>query len=195
VGIQDREHLEVRSARTLSSWLSKNHQSSNGLWVVTYKKVSGRPAPTYDEIVKVALSYGWIDSVPGKVDELRTKLYLSPRKKGSGWSSPNKKRIKELLDAGAMKPSGLKVLEQAKKDGSWSKIDNSENLVIPKDLISAFRRHSGSKKNFEAFPPGVRKQILQWINSAKTESTREKRINETASLAAENVRANQWRTK
>jgi uncharacterized protein YdeI (YjbR/CyaY-like superfamily) len=195
VGIQDREHLEVKSARTLSSWLSKNHQSSNGLWVVTYKKDSGQPSPTYDEIVKVALSFGWIDSIPGKVDELRSKLYISPRKKGSGWSSPNKKRIKELLDAGAMKPSGLKVLEAAKKDGSWNKIDKSESLEIPKELASAFRKHAGSKKNFDEFPPGVRKQILQWINSAKTTPTREKRINETASLAAKNIRANQWRTK
>ena len=80
MGIQDREHLEIQSARTLNAWLAKNHSKSLGLWVVTYKKASGVPAPTYDEIVKVALSYGWIDSIPGKVDELRSKLYFSPRK-------------------------------------------------------------------------------------------------------------------
>ena len=58
MGIQDREHLEIQSARTLNAWLAKNHSKSLGLWVVTYKKASGVPAPTYDEIVKVALSYG-----------------------------------------------------------------------------------------------------------------------------------------
>lgn len=193
MGIQDREHLEIKSARTLSAWLTKHHSKSPGLWVVTYKKASGVAAPTYDEMVKVALSFGWIDSVPGKVDVQRSKLYFSPRKKGSGWSAPNKRRIKELLDEGKMKPSGLAVLETAKKDGSWGKLDKTESAEIPKDLLSAFRKHAGSKKNFEVFPPGVRKQILQWIEQAKTPPTREKRITETASLAAKNVRANQWR--
>ena len=193
MGIQDREHLEIKSARTLSTWLSKNHLKSPGLWVITYKKASGVPAPTYDELVKVALSFGWIDSIPGKVDETRSKLYFSPRKKRSGWSAPNKKRVKELIDEGKMKPSGMKVVEDAKKDGSWSKLDQSESAEIPKDLLSAFRKYPGSKKNFDAFPPGVRKQILQWIGLAKTALTREKRIVETASKAAMNVRANQWR--
>jgi len=193
MGIQDPEHLEIKSARTLSTWLTKNHAKSPGLWVVTFKKATGVAAPTYDEMVKVALSFGWIDSVPGKVDDQKSKLYFSPRKKGSGWSAPNKKRIKELLDEGKMKPSGLSVLETAKKDGSWGKLDKTESAEIPKDLLSAFRKHAGSKKYFDAFPPGVRKQILQWIEQAKTPPTREKRVNETARLAAKNVRANQWR--
>ena len=193
MGIQDREHLEIQSARTLNAWLDKNHSKSLGLWVVTYKKASGVPAPTYDEIVKVALSYGWIDSIPGKVDELRSKLYFSPRKKGSGWSAPNKKRINELMDSGKMKPAGMKILEAAKLDGSWDKLDSTESLEIPSDLLAAFRKNVGSKKNFEAFPPGVKKQILQWISQAKTPPTREKRIQETATLAARNIRANQWR--
>lgn len=81
MGIHDREHLEVKSALEFSNWLSKNHEKSDGLWLVTYKKVSGIPAPKYDEIVKVALSFGWIDSIPGKVDEKRSKLYFSPRKR------------------------------------------------------------------------------------------------------------------
>lgn len=193
VGIHDREHLEVKTARAFQTWLSKNHSKSSGLWLVTYKKASGEKSPTYDEVVKIALSFGWIDSVPGKVDELRSKLYFSPRKEGSGWSSSNKKRIKELLTEGKMKKPGLDVLEVAKKDGSWTKLDQSESAVVPKDLLSAFRKHAGSKKNFDVFPLGVRKQILQWIDQAKTTPTREKRINETATLAAKNVRANQWR--
>ena len=193
MGIQDREHLEIQSARTLNAWLAKNHSKSLGLWVVTYKKASGVPAPTYDEIVKVALSYGWIDSIPGQVDELLSKLYFSPRKKGSGWSAPNKKRINELMDSGKMKPAGMKILEAAKLDGSWDKLDSTESLEIPSDLLAAFRKNVGSKKNFEAFPPGVKKQILQWISQAKTPPTREKRIQETATLAARNIRANQWR--
>lgn len=193
MGIHDREHLEVKTTKALKAWLNKNHANSPGLWVVTYKKSAGVAAPTYDELVRVALCYGWIDSVPGKVDELRSKLYFSPRKKGSGWSSSNKKRIKELAAEGKLKEPGLRVLEAAKKDGSWTKLDKSESVEIPKDLLSAFRKHPGSKRNFDSFPPGVKKQILQWIDQARTEPTRLKRITETASLAAKNVRAHQWR--
>jgi uncharacterized protein YdeI (YjbR/CyaY-like superfamily) len=152
-------------------------------------------APTYDEMVRVALCFGWIDSIPGKVDEDRSKLYFSPRKEGSGWAATNKVRIKELISSGEMTPAGLKLIDAAKADGSWNKLDGAQTQEIPKDLSTAFRKYAASKKNFEAFPPGVRKAILVWIAEAKTPATREKRVNETASLAAKNVRANQWREK
>ena len=100
-----------------------------------------------------------------------------------------------VVSSWRMKSAGLQVLEQAKADGSWSKLDSSESATIPKDLVAAFRKHPGSKANFDGFPAGVRKQILQWIDQAKTQPTREKRITETASLAAKNIRANQWREK
>jgi uncharacterized protein YdeI (YjbR/CyaY-like superfamily) len=123
MGIQDREHIEIKTARAFTSWLTKNHSKSEGLWVITYKKASGAPAPSYDEMVKEALRFGWVDSRSQKVDEFRTKLYFSPRKKGSGWSASNMSRIEELLAAGKMEPSGLKVLEAARQDGSWNKLD------------------------------------------------------------------------
>ncbi len=78
-------------------------------------------------------------------------------------------------------------------DGSWNRIDGSESLTVPPDLAAAFRKHKGAKGYFDAFPPGVRKQILQWIEQARTDATRAKRIAQTAELAAQNIRANQWR--
>ena len=195
MGIQDREHLSVSSAQQLISWLRKNHHNSLGLWVVTHKKNSGKPAPTYDEIVRAALCFGWIDSVPGKVDEQRSKLYISPRKPKSAWSQSNKRRVEELIKSGEMQKAGLAKIEEAKRSGTWTLIDNAQNAEIPSDLLAAFRKHKGSKSNFEAFPLGVRKQIIEWITLAKTDVTREKRISETAELAAQNIRANQWREK
>ena len=173
----------------------KNHSSSPGLWVVTYKKVSGKQAPTYDEIVRTILCFGWVDSIPGKVDEARSKLYISPRKPSSAWSQVNKKRIEFLLANGLMQPAGLAVVEAAKTSGAWSRIDEAQNAEIPDDLLEAFKKFGGSFQNFEAFPRGVRKQILEWIAQAKTDGTRQKRIEETASLAQRNIRANQWRDK
>ena len=195
MGIHDREHLEVKTIKTLQSWLRKNHETSQGLWVVTYKKSSGISSPSYDDIVKTALTFGWIDSVPGKVDDLRSKLYLSPRKPKSVWSQSNKKRVAELLKSGEMHAAGLKSIEVAKANGSWETIDSAQKLEVPDDLAKAMKKWSGSRKNFDAFPPGVRKQILEWIALAKTQATRDKRILETAELAAQNIRANQWRDK
>lgn len=195
VSIQDREHIEVSTSSELFAWLEKNHSSSTGLWVVTHKKASGKPAPTYEEIVRAALCFGWVDSIPGKVDDLRSKLYISPRKPKSAWSQANKQRIDDLMANGLLQPAGLKAVEVAKASGAWSLIDSAQNTEIPRDLADAFDNRPGSFQNFEAFPKGVRKQILEWIAQAKTDATRQKRIIETATLAQQNVRANQWRDK
>ena len=192
MGIHDREHLEIEDITALYTWLEKNSTHSPGLWVVTYKKNSGKPAPSYDDIVRAVLCFGWIDSVPGKVDESRSKLYLSPRKKGSAWSNANKVRIEELLQQGSLRAAGLAAVEDAKASGTWNKIDSAHNLEVPADLAKEFVTYPGSKENFDAFPPSTKKAILEWIIQAKTPETREKRINTTASLAAENIRANQW---
>jgi uncharacterized protein YdeI (YjbR/CyaY-like superfamily) len=195
MGIQDREHIEATVAQDFVSWLEANHNSSAGVWVVTYKKAAGNPAPTYDELVRAAMCFGWVDSVPGKVDEMRSKLYFSPRKPGSAWSQSNKIRVAELEGQGLMRPAGMAAVEAAKASGAWSKIDSAQNLEIPDDLAAALRAYSGSRENFEAFPQGVRKQILEWISLAKTAETRSRRIDETARLAGQNIRANQWRDK
>jgi len=195
VGIQDREHLEIATAKQLNDWLAKNHDTSPGLWVVTHKKSANKPTPSYDEIVRTVLCYGWVDSIPGKVDELRSKLYVSPRKPKSAWSQANKKRVDKLIQSGDMQPAGLAKVEEAKANGTWTLIDAAQNAEIPDDLKAAFKKLKGSQENFEAFPKGVRKQILEWITQAKTDSTRQRRILETATLAQQNIRANQWRDR
>ena len=193
MSFHDREHLEVSRAEEIVTWLSSNHATAPGVWIVTHKKGTGEPAPTYDDIVRAALRFGWVDSVPGTVDDRRTKLYLSPRKASSAWSQSNKQRIEELTADGLMEPAGVAAVESAKASGMWSAIDSAQRAEIPDDLTEEFARHDGSRENFEAFPLGVRKQILEWISLAKTAATREKRIVETATLAAQNIRANQWR--
>ena len=92
-----------------------------------------------------------------------------------------------------MHPAGMAKVDEAKASGAWNKIDSAQNAEIPADLAAAFELHSSSRENFEVFPNGVRKQILEWIAQAKTEPTRAKRVTETATLAAQNIRANQWR--
>lgn len=92
-----------------------------------------------------------------------------------------------------MAPAGLAMVEHAKKSGTWTALDDVENGIVPEDLERAFQNYQGSKVNFEAFPSSSRRAILEWILNAKRPETRKKRIEETARLAAENIRANHWR--
>jgi len=90
-----------------------------------------------------------------------------------------------------MSPAGMAGIEAAKKDGSWYALDDVEALIPPPDLLDAFRSFPNSRENYEAFPRSVKRIILLWISTAKTAETRKKRIEETARLADENIRAHQ----
>ena len=162
---------------------------------MSYKKATGKPRFKYDDAVEEALCFGWIDSKPNKLDDERTLLWFVPRKAGSGWSRPNKLRIKRMIEAGLVVEAGLDKIEQAKRDGSWTKLDDVKNLQIPADLGQALDAHPPATENFAAFPRSAKRGILKWIANAKTPATRAKRLDETASLACKNERANQWRPK
>jgi uncharacterized protein YdeI (YjbR/CyaY-like superfamily) len=173
-------------------WLEANHTTSSGVFVVFWKKATGRPAMTYDEMVEQALCYGWVDSRPAKLDDERSMLWFTPRKRGSGWARPNKLRIERMVAAGLMRPAGAAMIEAAKADGSWTLLDAVEDLEIPADLADALDLLDAARANFEAFPKSARRGILEWIAQAKTAPTRAKRVGETAEKAAVNERANQW---
>jgi uncharacterized protein YdeI (YjbR/CyaY-like superfamily) len=175
------------------AWLEQNHTRKEGVWLVTYKKASGKPRVEYDESVEEALCFGWIDSKGNKLDQERSLLWFAPRKSSSNWSASNKERVERLTAAGLMTPAGLARIEAAKADGSWNALDAVEALEIPPDLETALGSYSDAGRNFEAFPRSVKRAILEWIVNAKKPETRAKRVEETARLAQENIRANQWR--
>jgi uncharacterized protein YdeI (YjbR/CyaY-like superfamily) len=173
-------------------WLEKHHERPNGVWLVTCKRSSGKASFSYAEAVEEALRFGWVDSVARTLDPERTMQWYAPRKKGSGWAATNHARVARLIAEGRMAPAGMAKVEAAKADGSWDRLVRAHAEGPPKDLIAAFRRHAGSAKHFAAFPPGVRKQILEWIATAKRAETRAARVEQAARLAAKNERANQW---
>lgn len=175
------------------AWLQKHHAREEGVWLVTFKKATGQPRVEYDEAVEEALCFGWVDSKPAKLDAERSMLWFAPRKAGSNWSKSNKERVGRLTEAGLMAAAGLAKVEAAKKDGSWSALDAVEALVVPADLAAALAALPPAATYFDAFPRSVKRAILEWIGNAKKPETRAKRIEETARLAAENKRANQWR--
>ena len=189
----DRFHAETREQ--WRAWLTEHAAEGRGVWLVTWKQASGRPVLTYEDAVTEALAFGWVDSKGGKVDDDRTMLWFTARKRGSGWARPNKRRIAALEAAGRMTDAGRRVVEAAKADGSWTLLDDVEDLVVPPDLAAAFEAVPGSREHWEAFPRSAKRGILEWIVQAKTAPTRAKRIAETAAQAGIGERANQWRRK
>jgi uncharacterized protein YdeI (YjbR/CyaY-like superfamily) len=187
--------VEVHSRAAWRRWLSEHHAQTEGIWLVTYKKAAD-PARylSYDDIVEEALCFGWVDSLPRTVDARRSMRLVAPRRAGSAWSAVNKARVERLIEQRKMAPAGLRVVERARADGSWARIDAVEALVTPKDLSEALARHPRAAAYFEAFPRSSKRNILEWIASAKKPETRAKRIAETARLAARNQRANHWRS-
>jgi len=170
-------------------WLEKNHDKFDGIWFVYFKKSANKSRVTYDEAVEEALCFGWIDSLPRKIDDNRSKLLFTTRKPKSVWSKLNKTRIEKLIANGAMTEIGLAKIEAAKADGSWNALDASDNLEIAGDLQRAFAANKAAGKNFQAFTDSVKKVILQWINNAKRTETRQQRIKETIQMAEQNLRA------
>lgn len=186
-------HVHITARGTWRAWLEQHHGRGSGVWLVSWRRQTGRPAITYDEAVEEALAFGWVDSRPGRIDEQRTRLWFAPRRPGSGWSRPNKERVARLEEAGLMAPPGARVVAAAQADGSWSLLDAVEDLVVPEDLAAALDARPPARENWEAFPRSARRGILEWIVQARRPETRATRVRTTAELAQVGERANQWR--
>lgn len=185
--------IEVTSREALRDWLAAHHGQAESIWLVTWKKADPARHVPYDAIVEEALAFGWVDSLPRRLDAARTMLLLSPRRPGSGWSAANKARVARLAALGRMAPAGLAAVARAEADGSWTLLDAVDRLEVPDDLAAALAAAPGAAAHFGAFPPSARRGILEWIVQARRPATRAARIAETARLAALNLRANQPR--
>jgi uncharacterized protein YdeI (YjbR/CyaY-like superfamily) len=189
----DYERVEVRSRAALRDWLAAHHATSRGASVVTWKKHVPARHVAAAAVCEEALCFGWIDSLPRAVDEDRTMLLVTPRKPTSAWSKVNKERAERLRREGLLAPAGERMIARAKESGTWNALDDVENLVVPDDLRAAFdAARPEARRNFDAFPRSARRGILEWIQTAKRTETRAKRVAETVTLAARNVRANAW---
>jgi uncharacterized protein YdeI (YjbR/CyaY-like superfamily) len=184
--------LTVGSRAEWRSWLEVNHDRVLGVWVVRFKKGKG-PHVGYNEVVEEALAFGWIDSQPRSLDDRRSQLLVTPRRKGSRWSRANQERVIRLRAAGLMRASGEAAVHRSVLDGTWNALAAVEALEEPDDLRRALDTHPVARENWNAFPRSTRRAILEWIHAAKRPETRSRRIADTVEKATRNVRANQWR--
>jgi uncharacterized protein YdeI (YjbR/CyaY-like superfamily) len=169
-------------------WLQENHVSKPSIWLIYHKKKTNIPSLSWSEAVDQALCFGWIDSVAKPIDAHTYMQFFSKRKPNSVWSKVNKLKIKQLMDADLMAQAGLDSIEKAKQNGSWTILDEVEELIIPADLDTAFDNLSGSKDFFLSLTKSVQKMALTWIVLAKLPATRQKRINEIAESASQKIK-------
>ena len=186
------DRVEVTSRAQWRAWLAEHHATCPGIWAVTYKRPDKRHVPARD-LNAEALCFGWIDSQPRALDTARSQLLITPRKPSSKWSKINKDRVEQLTASGLMHPAGLAVVDAAKAAGTWTALDAVEALDEPPDLALALDAHGSARAHWDAFPRSARRAILEWIAAARKPETRHARITQTAEMAAENLRANQWR--
>ncbi len=189
MNIPDRPQLYFKNRVEWRAWLHDNHDQFTGVYLIFYKVSSKAESMRWEEAVQEALCYGWIDSTVKKLDEERRKQLFTPRKKKSGWSKVNKDHIIALEAKGLMMPPGRAKIEQAKTDGSWTFLDDVENGIVPDDLQAAFDANPKAWTNYQAFAKGYRKNYLYWLNTAKREATRNKRISEIIRLCEENIKS------
>jgi uncharacterized protein YdeI (YjbR/CyaY-like superfamily) len=177
--------LEVANRDELRAWLAENSMKSPGVRLAIGKKGNTITELSYDDAVEEGLCFGWIDSVAGRLDEARFTTRFTPRKPGGTWARTNKVRIERLIAEGLMTPAGMAVIEAAKADGSWTLLDDVEDLIVPDDLAAALAENPAANQYWRTQAgASVRKIALYRIASAKRPETRAKRIAETVAEAA-----------
>ena len=184
-------HEYFKNAQEWRRWLHENHDQEKGIYLIFYKVDHPKESMRWEEAVQVALCYGWIDSTVKSLGDGKRQQYFCPRKAKSTWSKLNKTYIEELTGKGLMHESGLKKIESAKKDGSWTLLDDVEKGIVPEILKKAFDKNPNAYKNFQNFTFSQRKSYLFWLNNAKRQDTREKRVAKIIRLCAANKKLGQ----
>jgi uncharacterized protein YdeI (YjbR/CyaY-like superfamily) len=172
--------VSITTLADLETWLDTHHTQTESVWLVYFKPSTKKGDVTYSELVDVLLCYGWIDSLPRKVDEERTAIRISPRNPKSNWSRVNKEKIKRLTKLGRLKPAGEKLIQLAKQTGTWDALNDVENLVVPTDLQSALKT-SNLQQAWEEQSRTKKRGYLEQLFNAKKIETKQKLIKQIVS--------------
>lgn len=149
--------LYVKDRAKWRAWLENNHENQKEIWLISYKKHTGKPSIPYDDAVEEALCFGWIDSIMKRVDEDRTAQRYTPRKEKSNLSETNRERARRLIKQGKMTPAGLAKIKD--------KLE--QRFVAPRDILAALRKDATVWKNFQAFPDSYKQIRIGWIEGAR----------------------------
>ncbi len=181
--VNDIPVMPFRTIDEWEKWLEKNHTNSSGIWVKFFKKNSGVQTITYAEALDVALCYGWIDSQLKGYDDKAYLQKFTPRKSKSVWSKTNIGHIDRLIKAGKMRSAGLQLVEEAKKDGTWSQAyDSAKTMVIPDDFMNELSKDKRALEFFKTLNKTNLYAIGWRLQTARTPETRVKRMTKILEL-------------
>ncbi len=184
--MKSQQTLYVTNREDWRAWLEKNYASANEIWLVYYKKHTGKPRIPYDDAVEEALCFGWIDSIIKRVDDETYMQKFTPRKSASTWSELNKKRVQKMIRQGRMTEAGLTRINEAKKNGTWAEtVASKKAFELSPEIKKSLAANKKAWGNFNKLAPSHKKQYIGWIMSAKKEETREKRLKEAIKLLAQ----------
>jgi len=183
------ETLYITDRKKWRIWLRKNHKTKNEIWLIYYKKHTGKARIPYDDAVEEALCYGWIDSTVKRIDSSKYAQKFTPRREKSNWSDHNLSRAKMLIKKGKMTKIGLALFNKRiviQKKSSQS--NATKIIVLPQALKKALASNKIALENFNNFAPGYRRLYIDWINSAKRKETVAKRIRQVVIRSVENIK-------
>jgi uncharacterized protein YdeI (YjbR/CyaY-like superfamily) len=177
------ERIYISDRDKWRQWLSENHATKAGIWLLFYKKETSKPSIEYEAAVEEALCFGWIDSIIKKIDAAKYARKFTPRSDKSKWSQLNKKRANKMIKQGRMTEVGLAKIKSAKKTGLLDKNDRPRiSLDIPPEFAKALARNKKAKENFDKLAASYRKYYIGWIAVAKRQETKRRRIDESIAL-------------
>lgn len=179
--------LYVTTREQWRVWLARHHKSKTEIWLIYYKKHSGRPRIPYEDAVEEALCFGWIDSIVKKIDDDRFAQKFTPRRKVSKWSALNQRRLRKLIQEGRMTPAGLAKVDPAILSEKAEPKPAKDESGIPPFVVQALQASPQAWASFERLPPSHRKQYVRWILDAKQEATGARRLREAVSLLKQDV--------
>ena len=173
--------LRVHSIAQWRDWLDDNHGSASEVWLVFYKQHTGVASIDYKEALDEALCFGWVDSLVKRLDESRFARKFTPRRADSRWSDTNRKRYAELKAGGRLKPAGTK---RPPTDRGYGPRPQRLRLPgrLPPYIQAALRDRPAARRTFEALAPSHRRRYIAWIESAKREETKLRRLKEAIRL-------------
>ena len=180
--------LTFNSRDEWRSWLSSHYDRVSEAWLVLYKKgprQTRQISLSLSEAQEEALCFGWIDHLSKTLDSSRFMLRFTPRRAGSIWSITNINRVGRLTQDGMMTKAGLEKVAEAQQNGQWqAAIARERTDLLPKELAKALRRRKGALAGFRGLANSRKKQLLHWLLTAKSQATRQRRLEAIVQEAA-----------
>jgi len=168
--------LTFASSNDLDQWLKENHSTESELWVKIFKKGSGLPSVTWNDVVIEILCWGWIDGIKKSIDDQAYLQRITPRKARSSWSKRNRDHVERLINEGRMQEPGLVHVRAAKADGRWENAYSVSEMTVPEDFIAALETKLQAKLFYETLTKSSRYVIALSLTSAKKAETRQRRF-------------------